>query len=76
MGTFFFGTERLTVLIKTTLRREPGVDPVASVPPRTKKLQGQNFISDGAKFLISFFTSKMDGVYQGSHKNTIFSKKI
>ena len=28
---------------------------------------GQNFISDGAKFLISFFTSKMDGVYRGSH---------
>ena len=37
---------------------------------------GQNFISDGAKFLISFFTLKMDDVYPGSHKNTFFSKKI
>ena len=39
-------------------------------------IMGQNFISDGAKFLISFFTSKMDGVYPGSHKNTFFSKKF
>ena len=38
-------------------------------------IMGQNFISDGAKFLILFFTSKIDGVYPGSHKNTIFSKK-
>ena len=41
-----------------------------------KSAKGQNFISDGAKFLISFFTSKMDGVYPGSNKNTYFSKKF
>ena len=36
--------------------------------------QGQTNILDGAIFLISFLTSKSDGVYPGSPKNTFFSK--
>ena len=36
--------------------------------------KGQTNILDGAIFLISFLTSKSDGVYPGSPKNTFFSK--